>query len=173
MNVPQEVARSVALRESRAFVTIGEIVVHVTLLGERQAVVGQEFVYRGPQPECGPCKVKSVCLNQDPGRRYRVTRVRDVSHPCLLNEERARAVEVEVAPPSCSVSVRAGVEGALISYEGVVCANGRCPNFRTCHPIGLERGMRLKVLEIGPELDCPLGYELVPARVAYSERGAR
>ena len=173
MNLPETRARSVTLRESRAFVTLGETVVQVTLLGEGQAAVGQEFVYRGPQPECAPCKVKSVCLNQDIGRRYRVTRVRDVSHPCLLNEERARAVEVEPAPPPCSLSVRAGVEGALVSYEGVVCANGRCPNFRTCHPIGLELGARLKVLEVGAELECPLGYELVPARVAYSERSAR
>jgi uncharacterized protein len=173
MNLPPQFARTVSLRESRAFVTIGETVVHVTLLGERQAAVGHEFVYRGPQPECGPCRVKTVCLNQEPGLRYRVSAVRDVNHPCLLNEERARVVEVELAPPPCSLSVRAGVEGALVSYEGVVCANGRCPNFRTCHPIGLERGVRLKVLEVGPELDCPLGYELVPARVAYSERSAR
>ncbi len=141
---------------------------HVTLVGERQATVGHEFVYRGPQPECRECKVKAACLNQELGMRYRIAAVRDVTHPCLLNEERARVVEAELAPPGCSVSVRAAVEGAVLAYEGLVCANAACPNYRTCHPTGIEPGMRLKILEIGHELDCPLGYEIVPVRVAYT-----
>src|SRR5881409_441650 len=63
------------------------VVVQITLVGERQAHAGHEFIYRGPQPECTPCKVRSACLNQDLGRRYRITRVRDVAHPCLRSEE--------------------------------------------------------------------------------------
>ena len=147
--------------------------VQVTLVGERQAAVGHEFVYRGPMPECGECKVKGVCLNQEAGRRYRITRVRSVRHPCLLNEERAQAVEVEDAPPPCSLPVRAGVEGALVAYERVVCANAACRHYATCHPTGIGEGVRLKVLTAGSELDCPLGYRLVPATVAYADRGGR
>lgn len=143
--------------------------VQITLVGERQAQVGHEFIYRGPQPECGPCKVRGACLNQDLGRRYRIVRVRDVAHLCLLNEERARVVEVEPAPPDCSLSARAGVEGAVLAYEKIVCANAACPNYRLCHPIGIEPGMRIRVREIGSELDCPLGYALVSARVAYAD----
>ena len=143
--------------------------VQITLVGERQAHVGHEFVYRGPQPECKPCKVRSACLNQDLGRRYRITRVRDVSHPCLLNEERARVVEVEPVAPDCSLSARAGVEGAVMAYEKIVCANAACPNYRLCHPIGIGPGTRIRVAEVGPELDCPLGYSLVSAKVAYGD----
>ena len=143
------------------------VVVQITLVGERQAHVGHEFVYRGPQPECKPCKVRSACLNQDLGRRYRITRVRDVSHPCLLNEERARVVEVEPIAPDCSLSGRAGVEGAVLAYEKIVCSNGACPNFRLCHPVGVEPGTRIQVLEVGRELECPLGYSLVSAKVSY------
>ncbi len=143
--------------------------VQITLVGERQAVVGHEFVYRGPQPECRDCRVKAACLNQDVGRRYRIVHVREVSHPCPLNEERARVVEVEASPPDVSLPVRAAVEGAIMTYEGVVCANAACGNYRTCHPIGIEPGTRLRILAVGRELDCPLGYELAPARVAYSE----
>ena len=142
-------------------------------MGERQAAVGHEFVYRGPAPECRECKVKGVCLNQEVGRRYRITQVRDVRHPCLLNEERARAVEVEDAPPPCSLPVRAGIEGALVAYEGVVCANAACRHYGLCHPVGVETGTRLKVLTTGEELGCPLGYHLVPATVAYADRGGR
>jgi len=143
------------------------VVVQITLVGERQAQAGHEFIYRGPQPECTPCKVRSACLNQDLGRRYRVTRVRDVSHPCLLNEERARVVEVEPIAPDCSLSARVGVEGAVLAYEKLVCSNGACPNFRLCHPVGVEPGMKIRVVEIGRELECPLGYSLVSAKVAY------
>ncbi len=148
---------------------MGNAVAQITLVGERQAVAGHEFVYRGPQPECRECRVKSACLNQDIGRRYRVLHVREVAHPCLLNEERARVVEVEPAPPECSVPMRGAVEGALLAYEPLVCANGACPNYRLCHPVGIDRGTRLQILHLGEELDCPLGYEIAAARVAYSE----
>jgi len=145
------------------------IVGQITLVGERQARPGFEFVYRGPQPECAPCKVRNACLNQELGHRYRIARVRDVSHPCLLNEERARVVEVEPMPPDCSLPSRSAIEGAVLAYEKIVCSNAACPNFRTCHPIGIEPGARIRVLDLGPELDCPLGYSLVPAKVAYGD----
>ncbi len=147
----------------------GSSVAQITLVGERQAVVGHEFVYRGPQPECRECRVKAACLNQDVGRRYRVLHVREVAHPCLLNEERVRVVEVEPAPPEVSLPSRGAVEGAIVAYEPLVCANAACPNFRLCHPLGIERGTRLRIVEAGQELACPLGYEIMQARVAYSE----
>jgi uncharacterized protein (UPF0179 family) len=145
------------------------VVVQITLVGERQAQVGHEFVYRGPQPECGPCRVRGACLNQDLGRRYRVVRVRDVAHPCFLNEERVRVVEVETRPPPVSLPARAAVAGALVAYEKIECANAACPNYRTCHPIGIEPGMKLKVVDLGEELDCPIGYRLSSASVAYAD----
>ncbi len=143
--------------------------VQITLVGERQADVGHEFVYRGPQPACRPCKVRAACLNQELGRRYRITRVRDVAHPCLLNEGLARVVEVEPAAPECSVAARTAVEGAVLAYEKIVCANAACANFRTCHPIGIEPGTRIRIVEAGQELECPLGYSIVPAKVVYAE----
>src|SRR5207247_9010551 len=100
-------------------------------------------------------------------RRYRTTRFQVLSHVGLRNEERARVVEVEPSPPDCSLSARVGVEGAGLAYEKIVCSNGACPNFRLCHPVGVEPGMRIRVVELGPELECPLGYSLVSAKVSY------
>lgn len=140
----------------------------ITLVGEGQAIEGHEFVYRGPQPECRPCKVRSACLNQDLGRRYRITKVRDVRHECLLNEGRARVVEVLAEPPVCSLPERTAIEGATVAYERIVCANAACPNYRTCHPLGIDPGTRLRILDVGDELDCPLGYSLVSTQVAYA-----
>ena len=147
----------------------GGTVVQVTLVGEPQAIEGREFVYRGPQPECLPCKVKAACLNQELGRRYRITKVRNVRHDCLLNEGKARVVEVMMAPPECSIAARTAVEGAVLAYEKIVCANAACPNYRLCHPIGIEPATRIRVVEVGPELDCPLGYSIVSAKVAYGD----
>src|SRR5205823_2809648 len=143
--------------------------VPITLVGEEQATVDREFVYRGPMPECRPCRVKGACLNQDLGRRYRIMKVRDVRHECLLNQGLARVVEVTAEPPECSVTERTAVEGAVLAYERIVCANAACPNYRTCHPLGLEPGMRVRIREVGPELECPLGYSLVSAKVAYND----
>src|SRR5207245_8998974 len=91
--------------------------VQITLIGERQARPGHEFIYRGPQPECGPCKVRGACLNQDLGRRYRITRVRDVADPCFLKEEHGRVVEVDLVETACSQSGLHGVEGSVFVYE--------------------------------------------------------
>ena len=143
--------------------------VQITLVGERQAKVGREFVYRGPQPECAPCRVRAACLNQELGHRYRISRVREVSHPCLLNEERARVVEVEPLPPECSLPGRSAIDGAVLAYEKIVCANAACPNYETCHPVGIEPATRIRVLQVGPELECPLGYSLVSAKVGYGD----
>src|SRR2546427_12203390 len=50
------------------------VVVQITLVGERQAHVGHEFVYRGPQPECKPRQGRKAGLNQSPAGRYPATR---------------------------------------------------------------------------------------------------
>src|SRR2546422_1022660 len=106
-------------------------------------------------------------MRQDLVHRYRTARVRDVAHQCLLNEERSRVVEVEPIPPDCCLSSRVGVAGAVLAYEKIVRPNGACPNFPLCHPVGVEPGMRIRVVELGAELECPLGYSLVSAKVSY------
>src|SRR5438046_9357594 len=114
----------------------------MTLGRDKHAKAGYEFLYRGPQPECGPCKVRGACLNQEVGHRYRIRRVRDVSHPCLLNGERARVVEVEPVAPDCSLSSRSAIEGAGLAYEKIVCRITARPNLRASHPTGSEPGTR-------------------------------
>jgi uncharacterized protein (UPF0179 family) len=76
---------------------------------------------------------------------------------------------VTAEPPECSVTERTAIEGAVLAYERIVCANAACPNYRTCHPLGLEPGMRVRILKVGAELDCPLGYSLVSTKVAYND----
>jgi len=139
----------------------------VTLLQEGQDRPGHEFIYRGPSPECKECKVKAVCLNQEVGKRYRVMRLRDVLHPCPLSGFRARVVEVEPVAPAFSIHIRRAVEGSVVEYQGLDCNRTDCPNYRICHPMGVEIGMKVKVVKVGQELRCPLGYEITPVDVEY------
>src|SRR3989442_15897614 len=96
MTLRGELPRTETLKPGPAIGWVeASVVVQITLVGERQARPGHEFIYRGPQPECGPCKVRGACLNQDLGRRYPSTRAGGVAHPCLLNEDRTRGGGVE------------------------------------------------------------------------------
>ena len=47
----------------------------VTLIGEKLAIEDAEFTYLGPQNDCRNCKLKTVCFNLKPGRRYKITTV--------------------------------------------------------------------------------------------------
>ena len=142
----------------------------VTLLHVPQARIGAEFVYRGPMPECNECRVKGACLNQEAGRRFRVTAVRSVRHPCPLTSDQVAAVEVDLSPPFMSWWARTAVEGSMVTYEPLVCDRHDCPNFETCHPRGIGRGERLRLAAVGARLTCPLGYEIVPCAVEYAPK---
>ncbi|MCI4369503.1 MAG: UPF0179 family protein, partial [Thermoplasmata archaeon] len=66
----------------------------ITLIASSQAKPGFEFVYFGGAPVCRTCPYRHACLTLDVGRRYEVTKVRPVTHPCALQESEAHVVEV-------------------------------------------------------------------------------
>ena len=67
----------------------------ITLIASSQAKDGFEFVFQGAAPVCRTCPYRHACLTLDPGRRYAVTKVRPVTHPCALQETAANVVEVQ------------------------------------------------------------------------------
>ena len=117
----------------------------ITLIGEHLAKAGEEFVYRGPLTECRDCKLKGVCFNLDAGGMYRIKNVREVKHECRIHEEGVRVVEVEKVPVKCALLQKYAMEGSTITFETVKCHTLGCPNYRTCHPVGLERNMKFRV----------------------------
>jgi uncharacterized protein (UPF0179 family) len=133
----------------------------ITLIGERQAKEGRKFVYRGPQTECRECKLKAVCFNLDTGGQYRIKVKRDVRHDCKIHEDGVRVVEVEKTSRRVSVSKKAAVEGSTVTVEEIRCKHLVCGNYHTCHPIGLEKGMKGKITKVCEDLDCPEGMKLV------------
>ena len=75
----------------------------VTLIGEKLARAGDEFIYIGPNNECRNCKLKTVCFNLQQGRFYKITKVRDKQHTCVVHEGNVVVVEVNAIPILASI----------------------------------------------------------------------
>lgn len=92
----------------------------ITLIGSRLAREGLEFIFKGEMPECKKCRLKNTCLNLEPGRRYKVVRIKSQDiHECFLHDSGGvLAVDVSRAPITTSVESRKAVQGgAKIMYE--------------------------------------------------------
>ena len=133
----------------------------VTLIGENLAKKGMEFVYMGPLPECRDCKLRNACFNLEPGRMYKITKVRDTKHECKIHEGgKVRAVEVEKVPVEAAIPAKMAVEGSTIRFERQNCLNMGCASYRLCNPLGLKEGSKYRIKKIKGDVKCPEGNTL-------------
>jgi uncharacterized protein (UPF0179 family) len=139
----------------------------VTLTGERLAKEGAEFVFLGPQPGCKDCKLKGPCLHLVVGQRYLIQGVRPIHHDdiCKYHEDGVRVVEVKAVPLETSLRSPRAIEGSMVAFEFLDCRNLACQNYRLCHPYGLDERSRVKVLEVGEPLVCPVGFRIRRVKV--------
>ncbi|WP_247728973.1 UPF0179 family protein [Halovivax limisalsi] len=121
----------------------------ITLVGDRLAAPGTEFVYDGEADGCAGCPYRSQCLDLEVGRRYRITDVRENGQllECALHDDGVRAVEVEPA------TVRANVpsDGAFAGSEATLagsCPHVECPSHSLCEPNGVEQGERARIASV-------------------------
>lgn len=134
----------------------------ITLIGSRLAKPGVEFIYRGPQPECEPCKLRNVCLNLEPGKKYRVSALRSGNeHECFLHDTGVRAVEAEPCPIVVAIESRRAFNGSRLTFEEPKCEKS-CPGYDSCHPAGLVSGDKYTIGEVYGEAPfaCPKGMIL-------------
>ncbi|HEV2520651.1 MAG TPA: UPF0179 family protein [Thermoplasmata archaeon] len=133
----------------------------ITLLSNAQAQVGFEFVYLGGAPVCRTCPYRHACLTLDAGRRYRVSKVRPVQHPCALQEVNANVVEVEPIPRSLVVDARAAIVGGSVDTGRVECTRLDCPNWDICAGPSIPAKQRYRVERAGGALaECRIGRTL-------------
>ncbi len=135
--------------------------VMITLVGEHQAREGVEFVYHGPLATCRECNLKTVCLNLDPGGRYRIIGLREIRHDCRMHEDGVRVVEVERIPTRCAVTSKLAIEGSTITLDGTNCDNLGCQHYRLCNPPGVGSNQKRKVASVYRSLDCPENHRMV------------
>jgi uncharacterized protein (UPF0179 family) len=133
---------------------------NVTLIGEKLAKKGNEFIYFGPLSECRDCKVKTVCFNLEEGRTYRIIDVRSMHHDCKIYEEGVRAVEFERLSVKLGVNSKDAVVDNQIVFDGELCENRNCSFFKICFPAGLKPGEKYTIVAVGEEIDCVLGRNL-------------
>jgi len=135
--------------------------VHVTLIGEKLAKVGNVFVYLGPLMECKDCRYKMGCMNLKAGQMYVIKALRHVKHNCKMHEGGiVQAVEVEPVAVPVVVETKGAVEGSTVVFELKDCGNLACAHYQECHPVGIKDGTRLKVVRVKEAVKCPMGYQV-------------
>lgn len=114
------------------------LVTTVTLIGERLAESGQEFVFDGEAPGCAGCPYREQCLNLQEGVRYRVTGVRKAgqSLECAVHDAGVQAVDVEPVSIRVNVPATEAFAGNKTSLAGP-CPHTDCPSHELCVPAGV------------------------------------
>ncbi|HTY91373.1 MAG TPA: UPF0179 family protein [Methanocella sp.] len=137
----------------------------ITLIGSRLAKTGTAFIYRGPQPECENCKLKTVCLNLEKGKKYQVVALRSGSeHECNLHDTSVRAVEVSPCPIVVAIESRKAFNGSKLTYEELECEK-TCRSYDACHPAGLVSGEKYTIAEVYDEAPGPCEKGLILKKV--------
>ena len=135
----------------------------VTLIGEKLAIEDAEFTYLGPQNDCRNCKLKTVCFNLKPGRRYKITNIRDKRHSCSVHEGNAAVVEVQELPIYTSVDKKIS-EGSKIKIDKDDCGSIGCNNYNLCCKKFLKE-KKFKIVKIYEDIECPMGLKLKRAEL--------
>ncbi len=136
----------------------------VTLVGEKLAKKNLEFIYIGPLSECRNCKLKNVCFNLKPYRRYKITNVRDKKHSCNVHEGNVIAVEVEEQPIETTIEKRHTL-GSIVRIEKKNCDNIECEYYDICNNEALQKNKTYKIVKIHETIKCPKGLKLNRAEV--------
>ena len=136
----------------------------VTLIGERLANEGDEFIYIGPNNDCKNCKLKTVCFNLKPGRHYEITKIRDKRHSCSVHDGNTAVVEVKELPILTSIDEKLS-EGNTTTIKDKECRNIGCVHFELCNSMALQKDKTYNILEIYERIDCPIGYNLQKAKL--------
>jgi uncharacterized protein (UPF0179 family) len=133
----------------------------ITLLSERQARPGYQFVYLGGAPVCRTCPYRHACLTLDVGRRYAVSRVRPIQHPCALQETTANVVEVQPVARTVVVDANAAIAGSSIEIGRFDCARLDCPNWDVCAGPSLPSRQKFRIEKVHAEpAECRIGRRL-------------
>ncbi len=134
----------------------------ISMVGYSLANEGQIFIYLGMAEECSECKLNKVCQDLVPGRRYRVTAVREKEHDCPIHEGgKVKVVEVEETEIEMSIPSRKALEGALVTLEEEECPLTWCSNHRLCRrKVYGASDLKVNIIAVHEELFCPLELKL-------------
>ena len=146
---------------------------NVTLIGDRLATPGTEFVYDGESSACEGCPYRQQCLNLTEGVRYEVTSVRENGQllDCAVHDTGVRAVEVEPTSMTVNVASKGAYAGSKVQLPGP-CPHTECPSHEYCVPEGAEFETEYRIDEVRgdpPHDFCYLDRDLTLVELAAPE----
>ncbi|WP_048152165.1 UPF0179 family protein [Palaeococcus ferrophilus] len=125
----------------------------VTLVGEKLAKPGVEFIFYGPADPCRTCKLARVCVgNLEKGRRYKVVRIRNIEHSCPLHEGKVRVVDVVEPAIDIAIEPRYAIVGSKMRLSFVNCNDE--DKREVIRPEGLFEGDTVKIVELVGDIEC-------------------
>lgn len=134
----------------------------ISLIGLDLAKEGLEFTFVSPLVGCSECRIKNVCFNLEPGKTYRVTKVRDKINPCFVfNGDKVATVEVEEVEDYVNMQYgRKLQEGSSATLKSMNCDYFTCPNIEKCNLMHMREGTRAVIKKVEGKIDCPKGYNM-------------
>ena len=134
----------------------------ISLIGIDLAREGLEFTFTGPLVGCAECRIKNVCFNLDPGRTYRILKVREKENPCFVfNKDKVATVEIEEMPEMAHMQYGKKLqEGSSVTLKSMNCDHFTCPNLEKCNLVHMREGTRGVINKVNEKLDCPKGYDM-------------
>ncbi len=134
----------------------------ISLIGVDLAREGLEFTFSGPLVGCSECRIKNVCFNLDPGKTYRVLKVRDKENPCFVfNKDKVATVEIEEVPEVAHMQYGKKLqEGSSVTLKSVNCDHITCPHIEKCNVLHMRDGTRAVINKVEDKLECPKGYDM-------------
>ncbi|MEM4519800.1 MAG: UPF0179 family protein [Sulfolobales archaeon] len=143
----------------------------ITLISYLTAREGFKFVYAGPSSECLTCRFNYVCNSKlKVGQIYEVVKVYNIRNKCPINEY-VTTVEVKEATLDLAVSRKVSVEGMTLNYVKIVCERIKCSNHPKCVPELIIKPVKIKILKVLNNVDCPKNFELSNVQVKIVDTG--
>lgn len=134
----------------------------ISLIGVDLANEGMEFTFTGPLVGCSECRIKNVCFNLDPGRTYKVLKVREKENPCFVfNKDKVSTVEIEEVPEVMHMQYGKKLqEGSSVTLKSANCDHISCPHIEKCNIVHMREGTRAVINKVEEKLECPKGYDM-------------
>ncbi len=124
----------------------------VTLVGKSFAKKGREFIHSGEADLCSKCEYVDVCMgNLDDGRRYKITKVRDVEHECPVHGQ-VKVVEVVEPTIEAAIKPKKAMVGSTVTYESIDIECDEHDDLIS--PSGIKDGDKCKILDHESKITC-------------------
>ncbi len=134
----------------------------ISLIGVDLAKKNMEFTFKGPlSGKCDECRIRNVCFNLEPGKRYKIIDVKEQINPCFIyNKNKVSTIEVEEIKSTYNIqNGKRLMEGSSIELKSMKCDCLTCPNIEKCNLIDIP-GKKIVVNKIIKKLSCPKGYDM-------------